>query len=622
MIPSISKGVRTIGILYYLYGPGRRGEHVAPHLVASFDGFAPDPGRDPEATIAQLAKVLDLRVDQKRAVGEKLPAKHVWQCSLRVAPEDRTLAEPEWEQIARRVLDAAGIAPFGDPDGCRWIAVRHAEDHIHILATRVRGDLRPARNWHDYRHVDAECQQIEKDFGLRQVERRDPTAARRPTKAEQRKAERTGRIARTHLATSVRTAAAYAANAEEFFGLLERFGILVHPTLDPHGTIRGYKVALPDDRNAADEPVWFGGRTLAPDLSWTRVQERLTAHATSADNATDTGDGGGDMAPPLWQDLAATNSWDRAPAHLDRITALLHEATAAAEDGDTSLSRAGGTTRADTIREKIAAAHLAAVGQLMTVLPDALQNHPLPAGTRQDLRDAAAVFARAARSSGKAAHAQTRAAGSTFRMLTDTLLSDRSDGAELVGDLLAAALLAVIAVVQWHQANKHQAQARAAAEAVGHLRNAYRATAPKPLEKLTAAHTPGPRLAAMYAEVTRTVLTRRSGPTSAAAVLGDPAMAALTAAIHRGVKNDHNVLVLIDQAVTSRELATADNPAEVLTWRIHRLARTHPATAARRGNRAPQRRTGKAATTSTTARTGTSRPVPPPAANPATRRTR
>lgn len=618
MIPSISKGVRTIGMLSYLYGPGRRGEHVDPHLVASFDGFAPDPGRDPDATVAQLAKVLDLRVDQKRAAGERGPAKHVWQCSLRVAPEDRTLTEAEWEQIARRVVDAVGIAPFGDPDGCRWIAVRHAEDHIHILATRVRGDLRPARNWHDYRRVDAECQQIEKDFGLRQVERRDPTAARRPTKAEQRKAERTGRIARTRLATSVRTAAAYAADSEEFFGLLERFGILVHPTLDPHGTIRGYKVALPDDRNAADEPVWFGGRTLAPDLSWTRVHERLTAHATSG---TDTGDRGGDMAPPLWPDLAATNPWDRAPAHLDRITALLHDATAA-DNGDTPLSRARDTTRADTMRDEVAAAHLAAVGQLMAVLPHALRNHPLPAGTRQDLRDAAEVFARAARSSGKAAHAHTRAAGNTFRALTDTLLSDRSDGAELVGDLIAAALLGVIAVVQWHRAKEHQAQARAAAEAVGHLRSAYRATAPKPLEKLTAAHSPGPWLAVMYAEVTRTVLTRRTGPTSAAVVLGDPAMVALTAAIHRGVKNGHNALVIIDRAVTSRELATADNPAEVLTWRIHRLARTHPAAVVRRGKSAPQRRTGKAATTPETARTSTSRRVPPPAANPATRRTR
>lgn len=70
---------------------------------------------------------LDLRVKQ---AGDRTPDKHVWHCSVRAAPEDRTLSDEDWAVIARRVLNATGIAPAGDPDACRWVAVRHAEDHI------------------------------------------------------------------------------------------------------------------------------------------------------------------------------------------------------------------------------------------------------------------------------------------------------------------------------------------------------------------------------------------------------------------------------------------------------------------------------------------------------------
>ena len=53
MIPKIILGKgphatrRTIG---YLFGKGRANEHINPHLVASWNDFAPDPGRTPTAT--------------------------------------------------------------------------------------------------------------------------------------------------------------------------------------------------------------------------------------------------------------------------------------------------------------------------------------------------------------------------------------------------------------------------------------------------------------------------------------------------------------------------------------------------------------------------------------------
>lgn len=70
MVPDIGRGSRTHGLLVYLYGPGRREEHTDAHLVGSWDGFAPDPGRDtsldpdPKVTLARLTAALDLRVKQ------------------------------------------------------------------------------------------------------------------------------------------------------------------------------------------------------------------------------------------------------------------------------------------------------------------------------------------------------------------------------------------------------------------------------------------------------------------------------------------------------------------------------------------------------------------------------
>ncbi|MFE4328063.1 relaxase/mobilization nuclease domain-containing protein [Streptomyces sp. NPDC056831] len=268
MIANIVKpGRKTRGVLNYLYGPGRANEHADTHLVASFDGFAPDPGRDPDATLAQLAAVLDLRVMQ---AGERAPKEHVWHCSIRAAPEDRPLSDEEWATIARRVLNATGIAPAGDPDACRWIAVRHANDHIHIVATKVRGDLRPPRNWNDYLHADNELVAIEKEYGLRQVPRGDRTAAKQSTRAEQEKAHRTGRpqTARERLRITARTALAAATTPQEFFTILGVSGVLVEIQRFPSGDIRGYKIALAGDTNKDGQPVWFAGSTLAPDLSY------------------------------------------------------------------------------------------------------------------------------------------------------------------------------------------------------------------------------------------------------------------------------------------------------------------------------------------------------------------
>jgi hypothetical protein len=61
--------------------------------------------------------------------------KPVWHCAVRAAPEDRMPSDAEWAQLAVGIMDRTGLAPDGDDGGVRWVAVRHAADHVHLVVT-------------------------------------------------------------------------------------------------------------------------------------------------------------------------------------------------------------------------------------------------------------------------------------------------------------------------------------------------------------------------------------------------------------------------------------------------------------------------------------------------------
>ncbi|KPC77343.1 mobilization protein, partial [Streptomyces sp. NRRL WC-3753] len=105
----------------------------------------------------------------------------------------------------------------------------------------------------------------------------------RPPRAEREKARRSGHAttARERLRTTARTAVAAAASPEEFHALLTTTdSVLVEAQRFPSGDLRGYKLALKGDTNAAGEPIWYSGSKLAPDLSLPKIQQRLEATAS------------------------------------------------------------------------------------------------------------------------------------------------------------------------------------------------------------------------------------------------------------------------------------------------------------------------------------------------------
>ncbi|TQE38145.1 relaxase/mobilization nuclease domain-containing protein [Streptomyces ipomoeae] len=531
MIAKISNGKETAGLIRYLFDTKKAKDHTDPHLVTSWDGFAPDPGRseDADATRRLLVADLDLHVKQARRLG-RAPEKHVWHCSIRAAETDRHLSDDEWADIARRIVAATGIAPDGDPDGCRWVAVRHAPDHIHIAATKVRADLRTARHWNDYLTADRELAAIEKEYGLFQVVRGDRTAAKRPTRAEQEKARRAGhhKTAPERLRATVRTALAAASSMEEFVHLLRHIdGILVEIVHFPSGDVRGYKVALADD---AGGPIWYSGSKLAPDLSFPKIQERLANI---------------EPQPAYQPGRRRPNPWHQATAATERIPHHIAQ-------GD----------------DEAAQAHLAVFGEALDALPLLAPQH-----LRPQLREAASAFERATRSRIRAEHHHARALrGAVRAMLREPV---PKDGAALAM-FLDAAILVVIAATRWHQLRHHDQQVAAAHQTLLHLQAAYDQSAAAPLAAL-AQHRPPQQAVDRHIRH-----LHQAVPDHVEQVIEDPAFDALTAALAEAEATGHDPEQLLQQAADQRALDDARRPARVLTWRVERLsARPAPSAQAR-----------------------------------------
>ncbi|HUY52723.1 MAG TPA: hypothetical protein VMV92_44650 [Streptosporangiaceae bacterium] len=161
MIGKVIRGANAGGLLRYLYGPGKANEHANPHLVAGFGDpreLEPDQRPDGSRDLRRLTGLLGQPLALLPGGGCDKP---VWHCSVRAAPGDRMLSDAEWGQLAAGIMDRTGFAPTGDEFGVRWVAVRHAPDHIHIVATLARQDGRRVKTWNDFFRVREACQDAE-----------------------------------------------------------------------------------------------------------------------------------------------------------------------------------------------------------------------------------------------------------------------------------------------------------------------------------------------------------------------------------------------------------------------------------------------------------------------------
>ena len=525
MIPKIILGQGdTRRLIAYLFSEGTANEHVDPHLVASWNGFAPDPGRSPHRDPKEVEQQLHTQLDQPVAMlGRRAPKTTIWHCPVRAAPEDPILTDAQWAEIARRIVAAAGIAPTGDTEACRWVAVRHADDHIHIAATLVRQDGRRPKRDHDIRAVQKEARQIEIDYGLRRLKPGDGTAAKRPTSKEVFKARRLGHDAtsREILRLRVRRAMAAASTEAEFFALLKATGVTVRLKLGPSGDALGCNFALPGDTNDKGEPVFYAGSTLAGDLSLPMIRQRL---ATTS---------------PEPMAVRPGNPWHQATAATERIPHHLAHSDDEAAQGQ-----------------------LAALGGALDLLP-----LTAPTSARAELERAAVAFERATRSRIAADHTSAR----VLRRSVQAIWKDPVQHGDSAGlaMLLDVALTAVAYAMHWHRTHQHAQQQAAAEQTLIHLQTAYAQIAGPVLVGL-ASRAPSPQTQHRYAHH-----LQQAVPEHAERILNDPAWDALAAGLAEAEAAGHDAATVLDQALDQRTLDDARSPARALTWRVRRLGQRH-----------------------------------------------
>lgn len=303
------------GVVAYLGGPGKHNEHTDQHviggdpaLVARF-GFAALSGPEGQVVGRELAKYLD---GPRRVFGTEVPytrttrdpvsgevtqeqaAGHVWHCSLSLPAEDGKLTDATWEKIANDFIDRMG---FSDTEAaqCRWVAVRHGlsakgNDHVHLAVSLVRDDGTKASVWQDRPRAQTACRELEVEYGLTRLDSRSLGAGTRGySQAEIVRAGRFGdRVPeRVQLERTVRAIAAGSESERTFVGGLREAGLLVRARWAGDVPV-GYSVAVDRSQDGA-APIWFGGGSLARDLTLARLQRgwpaedpgRLSAFASA-----------------------------------------------------------------------------------------------------------------------------------------------------------------------------------------------------------------------------------------------------------------------------------------------------------------------------------------------------
>ena len=312
MMPNISRGGQMGGLLVYLAGEGRSNEHEEQHLVAGDAAIMAQHGYsvlDRDTALA-IAKSLDaprraFEVEVLRtvkdsdpatgAVSSKRVAGDVWHCSLSLRAEEGQLSDEKWGAIAQDFADRMGFTEASGKAACRWVAVRHGlstngNDHVHLAVSLVREDGTKASTHNDFKRAQDVCRDLEREYGLEQLESRGQGLGERGVKpAERERATRTNRVEidAHKMERTVRAAATASVDEGEFVRRLRRGGVLIRPRFAAgrDDVVAGYSVAVRPQ--AGEKLIWYGGGRLARDLTLPRLREGWPDSPQTAQGAVD-----------------------------------------------------------------------------------------------------------------------------------------------------------------------------------------------------------------------------------------------------------------------------------------------------------------------------------------------
>jgi hypothetical protein len=484
--------------MYYLFTEGLAGEkglesaHSNPRVIASWDGLPLrlqpsicDGGRRDFTELVSSLNEPVLALGFSKA--EVKTVKPVYHLTIAAAKDpdtgelaDRLLSDEEWADIAAEYMDRLGLANRDDDGAVRWVAVRHADDHVHVVATLARQDGRRARTSNEkYRSREA-SRFVEVKYGLHCTSAAYGAGAPTTSRAEARKFRATAQAReasglpgptapdRDVLRRHVRTAAAGAGSLTEFFERLRADGLLVRERFSERnpGEITGYAVALPNRYDGDGKPIYFGGGKLAPDLTLPRLQRRWMdgtdpVHGAAGADA-DSGHGARRRAggPDAARRRGRTDRFGLTPEERLRIWQQALQAAGTATEHIQANAQADPASAADAAWA--ASDFLAAAGRVV----EGRRGGPLSA--------AAMEYDGAARELFGGAPTRT-AAGSGLRAAARLLLSAQvAQPSELKQLLALLAQLAALAdaVTRLRETQQRAAQAAAARRAAEQMRDA------------------------------------------------------------------------------------------------------------------------------------------------------
>ena len=304
MIPNITTGGDTAGLMRYLIGPGKANEHTNPHVVAGTLNVTYSWAHLPTLETFD-APSLAASVDTQMRVNEQKPQgvrrqwnpeaqrvesagtgpNHVWHCSLSLRAEEGQLTDTQWANIAEDFVKEMGIADGDIRTDCNWVAIRHGlsaggNDHIHIVVNKVQADGHAWKNYRDYQRAQKACNTLEVAHNLEVLESRTQgRGAIHDTANEYNTARSNGdtETYRAKLEARIRAAATAASSEPDFIQQLHSVGVRVRPYFAKGRTdiINGYSVALHDHElpDGITSP-WRAGSKISKDLGLKTLRTR------------------------------------------------------------------------------------------------------------------------------------------------------------------------------------------------------------------------------------------------------------------------------------------------------------------------------------------------------------
>lgn len=176
MIAKITNGTRVGDIAAYLHGPGRANEHrfeVAGRTYSGGRVIGGNLGYEGHTEPGQWVKLM--RQALKKRPEAKKP---VWQCSLRNTAGDRRLTDAQWADAGQSFAESMGF------EGHPWVMVRHGDDHVHLVVSRVDFEGQLWSRSHDRRKAQNAASALEDAYGLEKAPRTRQAPAKQRTRSQ------------------------------------------------------------------------------------------------------------------------------------------------------------------------------------------------------------------------------------------------------------------------------------------------------------------------------------------------------------------------------------------------------------------------------------------------------